>query len=174
MLTSIITLIVGVIVITLIVAATKPSNFRTARSITINAEPSTIFPLITDFRTWTKWSPYEKLDPNMKKSYSGAENGKGAIYEWQGTKAGSGRMEIVEVNSPSSVKIQLDFTKPMKAHNMAEFTLEPAGDSTTVTWAMTGSRPYMIKVISIFVNMDNLVGKDFESGLANMKAAVEK
>lgn len=156
-------------------AATRPDTFRVERTVSIQAPPEKIFPLINDFHSWGSWSPYEKLDPTMKKTYSGAESGQGAVYEWAGNnKAGSGRMEIVETMPPSQVQIKLDFSKPFEAHNTTEFTLEPQGNATNVTWAMHGPSPFMTKVMSIFMSMDSLVGKDFETGLANLKALAER
>jgi hypothetical protein len=154
-------------------AAAQPDAFRIARSAAIRAPAGTIFPLIDDFHAWTAWSPYEKLDPDMRKTYEGAPSGKGAIYAWEGKKAGAGRMEITEDATPNRVTIKLDFSKPFVAHNIAEFTLEPSGDATTVTWAMTGRRPFMMKVMGVFMNMDTMIGKDFEAGLASLKAATE-
>jgi len=153
-------------------AATKPDTFRVERSTTIQAPPEAIAAHITDFHRWEAWSPYEKLDPAMKKSYSGAEQGPGAIYAWEGSKAGTGRMEIRDASS-GLVRIQLDFSKPFEAHNTAEFTLQPEGDGTRVTWAMHGPNPFMSKVIGVFMDMDELLGKDFASGLANLKAVAE-
>src|SRR5262249_17257950 len=136
--------------------------------------PDKIVPHINDFHKWTAWSPWEKLDPNLKRTYSGADNGKGAIYEWEGTKkVGQGRMEIMET-TPSTIKIKLDFLKPFEAHHTAEFSLEPQGDSTNITWAMIGKQPFMLKVMSVFMSMDKMVGKDFEAGLANLKGIAEK
>lgn len=172
---AIISLIGTIVVIILIVAATKPANFRVARSITINATPDKIFPHISDFNNWAAWSPWEKLDPAMKKTLSGSASGKGAIYEWSGNKkAGTGRMEILETTEPTKIRIKLDFMKPMEAHNTLEYTLEPAGNTTNVTWAMLGNNNFMGKVFSVFMNMDKLVGKDFETGLASLKALAEK
>jgi uncharacterized protein YndB with AHSA1/START domain len=155
-------------------AATKPDTFRVERTASINAPPAEIFALISDFHGWSDWSPYEQLDPSMTRSYSGAASGQGAVYEWNGNgKAGAGRMEITEA-TPSRITIQLDFTKPFESHNIAEFTLEPRGASTNVTWAMQGPNLYLGKVMSIFVNMDRMIGEDFEAGLANLKAIAEK
>jgi uncharacterized protein YndB with AHSA1/START domain len=155
-------------------AATKPDTVRVERTASINAPPAEIFALISDFHGWSDWSPYEQLDPSMTRSYSGAASGQGAVYEWNGNgKAGAGRMEITEAK-PSRITIQLDFTKPFESHNIAEFTLEPRGASTNVTWAMQGPNLYLGKVMSIFVNMDRMIGEDFEAGLANLKAIAEK
>ncbi|RJG10610.1 polyketide cyclase [Pseudomonas cavernicola] len=156
-------------------AATKPDTFRVQRMASIKAQPETIFAQIIDLRGWSAWSPYEKKDPDMKRTFSGAATGKGAIYEWVGnTEVGSGRMEITEASAPSKITIKLDFIKPFKAHNTAEFTLVAKGDSTEVTWAMQGPTPYLAKIIHVFFNMDRMVGKDFEAGLANLKALAEK
>ena len=173
---KIIGLIIVVLIVTvLIYAATKPDVFRVQRSIGIKAPAGAIFPLLTDFQQWGAWSPYEKLDPGMKRVYSGEPMGKGAVYEWSGNrKAGEGRMEITDSLPPSRVSLSLDFTRPFTAHNLVDFTLEAAGDTTNVTWAMHGPSPYMAKAMHVFFDMDNMVGRDFESGLANLKGIVEK
>jgi carbon monoxide dehydrogenase subunit G len=119
----------------------KPDTFRVERSTRIKAPPEKIFPLINDFRRWADWSPYEVLDPKMARTYSGPDAGVGAIYAWEGKRAGAGRMEIRQSTPASRVVIQLDFSKPLKAHNTAEFTLEVIGDATKVTWAMSGPTP---------------------------------
>ena len=156
-------------------AATKPDTFRVQRAASIKAPPEKIFPLINDLHSWGAWSPWEKLDPAMKRTHSGAASGKGAVYQWEGNgEVGAGRMEIVEASPPSAVRIKLDFLKPFEAHNFAEFTLEPKGDATNVTWTMYGPNTYVSKLMSVFFNMDSMVGKYFESGLANLKAATEK
>lgn len=155
-------------------AARKPAVFTVSRSMDVAAPPQVIFPLIDDFRHWVTWSPWEKLDPGMKKSHTGSERGPGAVYAWEGNgKVGAGRMEITRTVPPSSVSIKLDFLRPFKASNTTEFTLDPVGDGTRVTWAMQGPSPFMNKVMSVFVNMDRLIGKDFEAGLANLKAEAE-
>ncbi|MNX85021.1 Polyketide cyclase / dehydrase and lipid transport [compost metagenome] len=134
-----------------------------------------LYAQISDFHRWADWSPYEKLDPAMKKTYRGSASGVGAIYEWEGNdKVGQGSMEIVEAVPGSKVVTKLNFIKPFQANNVAEFTLEPKGDATHVTWAMRGSNPYMAKVMGIFFDMDKMIGKDFEAGLANLKALSEK
>jgi hypothetical protein len=173
---KIIAIIVVVLLIALLIyAMTRPDTFRVQRTTRINAPPEKIFPLINDYRGWGSWSPYEKLDPAMKRTYSGAANGKGAVYEWEGNnKAGKGRMEITNSSSPTQVVINLDFVKPFEAHNIVEFTLDAKGNATDVMWAMRGRSPYIAKVMGIFFNMDRMVGKDFETGLANLKAVTEK
>jgi uncharacterized protein YndB with AHSA1/START domain len=159
----------------LVYAATKPDTFRVQRTTSIKAPQEKIFSLINDLQGWGSWSPYEKLDPAMKRTHSGAANGKGAVYAWEGNgKVGAGRMEITESSPPSKIAIKLDFAKPFEAHNIAEFALEAKGDSTNVTWAMYGPNLYISKLMSIFVSMDNMIGKDFETGLANLKTIAEK
>ncbi len=149
----------------------RPGVFRVERSAAIPAPPERIFPLIQDFRNWSSWSPWERLDPAMKKTYSGAASGAGAIYEWAGNnKVGAGRMEIIQSVPPSRIAIQLDFLKPFEGHQTSEFTLVPSGGMTTVTWASHGPTNYLSLMMSIFVTMDALIGKDFERGLANLRA----
>lgn len=156
-------------------AATQPDTFRVQRAASIKAPPEKIFPLINDLHSWGAWSPWEKLDPAMKRTHSGAVSGKGAVYAWEGSgEVGAGRMEIIEASPSSKVTIKLDFLKPFEAHNFAEFTLEPKGDATNVTWAMYGPSTYVSKLMSVFFSMDSMVGKSFEAGLANLKTAAEK
>ena len=156
-------------------AATRPASMRVERQTTIQAPPDRIFTLINDFHNWKAWSPWEKMDPEMKRTYPGMQSGKGAAYEWAGNSdVGSGRMQITDVAPPSRITIDVDFSDPFEAHNVAEFTLVPQGNSTTVTWAMSGQNAYMAKLMGIFVDMDNMIGRDFESGLANLKAVAEK
>jgi hypothetical protein len=167
------------IAIVLILAVTKPARFSVQRATSVRAPPDKIFPLINDFHQWGTWSPYENKDPAMKRSYSGAESGKGAVYAWDGNKnVGSGRMEILEASVPSKIVIKLDFFKPFEGHNTAEFTMLPQGDATNlttdVTWLMHGPAPFVSKVMQVFMNIDNMIGKDFEIGLANLKRLTEK
>ncbi len=159
----------------LVFAATRPDTFRVQRALGIKAPPEKILPLITDFHRWSSWSPWEKLDPAMKRIHSGAASGKGAVYEWEGNgKVGAGRMEITESSPPSKVVVKLDFIRPFEGHNITEFTLETQGDFTNLTWTMHGPNPYIAKLMQIFFSMDSMVGKDFEAGLAGMKAIAEK
>lgn len=156
-------------------AAAQPDRFTVQRSASIKAPPEKIFPLIADFGRWNTWSPYEKKDPAMKRSFSGPASGKGAVYAWEGNgEVGQGRMEIAEATAPSKVTLRLDFVKPFEAHNMVDFTLEPKADATQVTWAMQGPMPLISKVICLFVDMDRMVGADFEAGLANLKSIAER
>jgi hypothetical protein len=168
-------IVVSVIAIILVLALFQPDSFRVTRSIAIKAAPEKIYPLITDFHGWTSWSPWEHLDPTMKRTFSGAVEGKGAIYEWNGNdKVGAGRMELTDLAAPSKAVIKLDFLRPMEGHNMVEFELVPNGGMTTVNWHMYGPATYMTKVMSIFVSMDKMVGPDFEKGLATLKQVSEK
>ncbi len=175
MLKTIAIVIVVLIARVLIFAATKPDTFRIQRAASTKAPPEKIFVLINDFRNWGAWSPWEKKDPAMKRTLGAAASGTGAVYAWEGNKdVGQGRMEIAESVPPSKVAIKLEFVKPFEAHNIVEFTLEPNGDATNVTWAMQGRTPYIAKIIHVFINMDSMVGKDFEAGLASLKAIAEK
>jgi carbon monoxide dehydrogenase subunit G len=171
----VVTLLVVVVGVVLAYAATKPDVFRVQRSASIKAPPEKIFPLINDFRSWNSWSPYEHKDPAMKKTFSGAAAGTGAVYEWEGDKnVGSGRIEIADTAPPNKVSIKLDMIKPFAAHNQVEFRLEPRGDVTDVTWAMNGHTPYLAKVMHVFIDVDRMVGQDFEAGLASLKSVAEK
>ena len=158
----------------LIYASTKPDTFRMERSTIIKAPPEKISAYLSDFKQWEVWSPWDEKDPAMKRSFSGAASGKGAVYGWEGNnKVGTGSMEVLDVQ-PQKVTVKLDFLKPFEAHNTADFILEPQGDSTKVTWAMFGPANLMTKVVHVFMSMDNMVGPDFEAGLAKLKAAAEK
>jgi uncharacterized protein YndB with AHSA1/START domain len=169
--------IAAVFAFVFIFAATRPDTFRVQRSVTINTAPEKIFPLIDDFHHWPGWAPQDKEDPSMKRTYNGAALGTGAISDWDGSgNAGKGRMSIIESTPQKRVVIKVDFVKPFVAHNFNEFILEPIagpGPATKVTWSMQGSNLYVMKVMSIFVNMDRFMGKHFESGLNNLKKAAE-
>jgi hypothetical protein len=152
-----------------------PASFTVKRSLDMRAPADRLFPQIAYFNAWSAWSPYEKRDPAMKRRFSGKPSGVGAIYEWDGNRnVGQGRMEILESTPPSKVRIDLQFMKPFKAHNVAEFTFDPHGQNTTVTWAMHGPTTFMSRVMGLFINMDKMIGKDFEAGLQNLKAIAEK
>jgi hypothetical protein len=175
MLKTIALVIAAAIAAVLIAAAMKPDNFVVQRSIEINAAPEKIYPLIDDFHRWTQWSPYEKLDPNLQRIYSGAASGVGAIYTWSGDKnVGKGRMQIIDVKEPTQIIIQLDFIEPFATHNTAEFSLAPRNNATTVTWSMRGPSPFISKIMQVFFSMDKMIGNDFETGLANLKIAAER
>ncbi|MCB8820407.1 SRPBCC family protein [Microvirga rosea] len=167
--------IVVLLVAVLVVAATRPDTFQVQRSASIKAPPEKIYALINDFRHWGSWSPYEKKDPAMKRTLSGAESGKGAVYQWDGNnQVGSGRMEIAEASPARQITIKLDFIRPFEGHNIAEFVIAPRDDhSTQVTWAMHGPSPYVAKLMGLFFNMDTMIGRDFEDGLSNLKALAE-
>ena len=172
---TIVLIVAAIIVGLLIYAATRPNFFRVERTARINATPDRIFPHIENFREWANWSPYEKLDPAMRKTHSGPASGKGAVYEWSGNnKAGQGRMEIIEFAPPSDLAVDLRFERPFRARNVARFILRPASGATDVTWAMEGQHTYMTKLMGVFMSMDRLVGKDFETGLSNLKTIAER
>jgi hypothetical protein len=159
----------------LLYAANRADTFRVERHVVINRRPADIFPLLEDFHRWAEWSPWEDLDPALLRTYRGADRGKGAIYEWEGNrKVGKGHMEITRIDSPTHLTIDLSFVRPFKAENAAAFDLEPQGAGTEVTWAMYGPLPFASKLMSMFVSMDAMIGKDFERGLAKLKAVAER
>jgi hypothetical protein len=156
------------------VIATRPSEFQVSRSTTIAAPAPAVFALVDDFRRWGAWSPYEKLDPAMTKTYAGAARGMGAIYTWSGNaEAGEGRATIVESRPNELVRIQLDFVRPMVATSFAEFWFRADGDRTRVTWSLAGTNGFVAKAIHLVLDMDKLVGGQFEQGLSDLKKAVE-
>ena len=166
----------AVVVIFLIVVAMQPSDFRVERSATMRAPAPAAFAQVNDFQNWRAWSPWEKVDPALKRQYEGPKAGTGAIYAWQGNKdVGEGRMTITDSRPAELVRIKLEFFKPFAATNAAEFSFKPAGpDSTAVTWTMTGQNNFLSKAICMFVNMDKMVGGMFEQGLTQMKTVVER
>jgi Polyketide cyclase / dehydrase and lipid transport len=167
-------LLVGLAALLLYVAS-RPDTFRVERSASIAAAPEAIFPMIEDFHRWGPWSPYEKRDPAMKRTYSGAPSGPGAVYAWEGNRdIGKGRMEIAESSPPSRVALKLDFSEPFEAHNTVVFTLVPEGDATRVTWAMDGRNAFVSKLMGLVLDMDDMIGRDFEAGLANLKSLAEQ
>jgi len=158
----------------LVLAARKPDIFRVERSAGIAAPPETVFALIADFRRWTDWSPWETKDPAMTRTYGAVTAGEGAEYAWEGNKqVGKGRMRIIEATAPSRIVLALDFERPFEAHNTVEFTLVPDGPGTHVSWAMRGPTPFFGKVMHVFMDMDRMVGGDFEAGFAKLKALAE-
>jgi len=176
MLTAVLVIVV-VIVALLAYAATRPDSFRIERSIRIAAPIVQVAALIDDFHEWSKWSPWEHIDPTMQRRYSGAEAGVGAVYEWEGSKVGTGRMEITEMRSGSErglISIKLDFLKPFKASNTAEFLMKPTDSGTDLSWAMFGPSPFMSKLMGVFMDMDKMVGRDFEAGLQALKNSAEQ
>ena len=167
--------IVTLIAALLAYASTKPDTFHVQRSASITAPAEKIFSIIDNFSQWPAWSPWEKIDPAMKKTLSGAANGTGAISEWDGnSEVGTGRIEITESSPASRITMKLDMLKPFEAHNIVEFTLASNGGATNVTWAMHGHSPYVAKVMSLFMDCDKMVGKQFEEGLENLKTIAEK
>jgi hypothetical protein len=166
--------IVAAIALFLIVCAMKPDAFRIERSALVDAPADRIHPLINDFRRWPAWSPWETKDPGMTRTLSGAETGTGAVYAWDGNRnIGAGRMEILDSIAPARVVIQLDFLRPFKARNTAEFVLKPEGTGTRVTWAMFGPQPFIGKIMDTIMNCDRMIGREFEAGLAKLKAEVD-
>lgn len=159
------------VVLFVLYVASRPGQFRITRSRVVRAPSGKVFALLNDFRAWVKWSPWEKLDPTMAKDYGGADVGVGATYHWKGPKSGEGRMTLKESDPDRRVVIDLNFIKPFPADNLTTFTLEPEGDGTRVTWTMEGNSNFMSKAFGVFVNMDKMVGKDFESGLEAMETA---
>lgn len=148
--------------------------YEVQRETVIDAPAASVCRELVDFHRWKDWSPWEDVDPAMERTFSGTDSGVGAVYAWQGNrKAGAGRMEIVDVTEQSQVRIDLEFLKPFKAHNKIDFSLSSGDDGTRVTWTMTGRKTFMTRVMGIFTSMDKLVGKDFEKGLAQLKAEVE-
>jgi hypothetical protein len=176
MLQTIFFFLIAAVVIVLGLAMMKPDSFSVTRVATMKATPDKVFNEINDFHHWAAWSPWEPLDPQMKKTYSGANSGVGAIYEWDGNKkVGAGRMEILESMPTSKIVIKLDFMRPFEGHNTTDVSFESQElDSTKVTWTMYGPAPFMSKIMQVFMNMDKMIGKDFERGLSNLKSAVEK
>jgi carbon monoxide dehydrogenase subunit G len=166
--------VAAVIVLFAIVVATRPAKFHIERSTTISAPPENAFAQVNDFHAWAAWSPWEKMDPDMKKAFAGAPAGVGAVYGWSGNdKVGEGRMTIERSEKPSTVAIKLEFMKPFAATNTATFTFARAGEDTKATWAMDGENNFVAKAASMFMDMDKMVGDDFERGLASMKRAAE-
>lgn len=153
--------------------ATRPDTFHIERSAKINAAPDVVFGLINNFHEWTKWSPWERLDPNLKRTYEGPASGAGAKYAWSSEQVGEGRMTILESKPAEAVVIKLEFIKPFEATNQAAFKLEPTDGGTRVIWSMDGKNNVMGKAFSLFMNMDSMVGKDFEQGLFIMNKAAE-
>jgi hypothetical protein len=168
--------VAAVIVVFLIVVALQPSDFRIERSATMRAPAPAAFAQVNDFQNWQAWSPWEKVDPALKRQYEGPKAGTGAVYAWQGNKdVGEGRMTIMESRPAELVRIKLEFFKPFAATNTAEFSFKPAGaDSTAVTWSMAGQNTFLSKAISLFIDMDRMVGGMFDQGLTQMKAIVER
>ena len=158
----------------LIFAASRPDTFRVQRTATIKAPPDKVHPLINDMRVFNTWNPYNLKDPNIQGEYQGPQAGPGAVYRFAGNKdVGKGSIAIVDT-APTRVTMKLDMIEPFEGHNIVEFTLAPKGDATDVTWAMHGPSPFMAKLVGLFMNMDTMIGRDFEAGLANLKSRAER
>jgi uncharacterized protein YndB with AHSA1/START domain len=166
--------IAAVVVVFVVVVAIQPSEFRITRTATISAPAPAVFAQVNDFHNWETWSPWAKLDPAAKTTFEGQSAGTGAIFRWAGNKeVGEGSMTITESHPPDLIRIKLEFLKPFAATNTTEFTFTPEGNQTAVTWSMAGKNNFIAKAICLFLNMDKMVGGQFEKGLGNMKSVVE-
>ncbi len=171
---SILLILAAIVGLILLIASRRPDTMRIERTIDIQAPAERIFPLLNNFRQWTGWSPWEQLDPNLQRTYTGADEGRGARYAWVGNKkVGEGRMEILESVAPSRVSIRLEFIKPWTATNRVDLTLSPTTGGTRLDWLMTGANPLVSRVFGLFMDMDAMIGKDFEKGLAGIKRLAE-
>ena len=173
---KLILVVFGIAVVGLLLyAASRPGNFHIQRSTHIAASAEKIYPYLSDFHKGQLWSPYEKKDPAMQRSFSGAENGRGSIYEFAGNReVGKGRLEIVETQEPTRVVLTLDMREPMQGHNVVTYSIRPDGAGSEVSWAMDGDCNFFGKLMGVFFNMDKMIGGDFATGLANLKTLVEK
>jgi len=172
--TTALIIVLAAIAAVLLIVAMQPAEFRIVRSTTIAASPEKVFPEVNDFHNWKAWSPWAKIDPAMKDSYDRAPAGTGASYYWNGNKkVGEGHMTITDSNPSDLICIKLEFMRPFAAINDVEFTFKPEDSGTLVTWTMTGRKNLMAKAFHLFVNVDKMVGGDFDKGLASMKAVVE-
>jgi uncharacterized protein YndB with AHSA1/START domain len=172
---GVLVLVLAVVLGVLGLAALQPASFEVKRSIQLKAPVEKVYPLLVDFQKFGEWSPWEKLDPAMKRTFEGPASGVGAVYSWRGNdQVGEGRMEITAVVPDQSVTIKLDFLTPFESHNTTVYALQSQGANTTMTWSMTGPSTFATKVMTLFVSMDAMVGPDFERGLANLRAVVEK
>lgn len=164
----------AVLAVFAVIVALQPSEFKVTQTANISASPSVVFAQVNDFHHWAAWSPWERLDPQMQRSYEGAPAGTGAVYGWVGNKdVGEGRMTIIDSRPSELIKINLEFIKPFAATSLTEFAFLPVNDQTQVTWTMTGKNNFIAKAMCMFMDMDEMVGKDFEKGLAQLKAVSE-
>jgi len=174
MLTKILIALAVIVVVFVVIVATRPSEYRVARTVTIAAPAPAVFAQVNDFHKWDAWNPWAKMDPAMKQTYEGAPAGTGAVYTWTGNKqVGEGRMTVTESRPPDLIRINLQFLKPFAATSTAEFTFRPEGQRTAVTWSMVGKLNFVTKIVHLVVNMDKMIGGNFEKGLADMKAVAE-
>lgn len=173
MLIKIIIALAAVAAVFVVIVSLRPSHFHIARSIAVAAPPQAIFPHVNTARAWDAWSPWVKLDPNMKVSYEGPASGIGAVTAFEGKKAGTGRCTIVDSRAPDRVQFRLDMTAPFAGTNDVVFTFVPEGDKTVVTWSMEGESTFATKAIGLFINCDRVVAEQFDKGLADLKTLVE-
>ena len=174
MLKKILIALAVIVIVLVIVVAFQPAEFRVSRSTVIAAPAPSVFAQVNDFHKWDGWSPWAKLDPNMKTTHAGAPAGTGAIYSWAGNSdVGEGRMTLTESRPSELVRIKLEFKKPFAATNTTEFVFKPDADKTMVTWAMFGTNNFMAKAFGLFMDMDKMIGGDFEKGLAQLKSVAE-
>jgi len=174
MLKKILLALAVIVIVVVVVVDVQPSGFRVERTATISAPAPAVFGQVNDFHNWEAWSPWAKLDPTMRQAFEGAPAGTGAIYTWTGNKqVGEGRMTVTESRPNELIRIRLEFLKPFAATNTAEFAFKPEGNQTVVTWSMVGKNNFMAKAVHLVVNMDRMVGGDFEKGLARMKSVAE-
>jgi uncharacterized protein YndB with AHSA1/START domain len=167
--------LVAILVVFAIIVALQPSEYSVTRSETMAAAPETVFEQVNDFQKWRAWSPWEKIDPEMERTYDGPSAGKGAVYSWSGNKdVGEGTMTITESRPSELVRMKLEFREPMAGAADTEFTFKPEGDQTTVSWKMSGKNNFVGKAFCLFMNMEKMIGGQFEEGLANMKSVVEE
>ncbi|MBG1233087.1 SRPBCC family protein [Aestuariivirga litoralis] len=175
MLIALIIIIVVIVAALLLYGLMQSPSFSVVREADFNASQAKVFDQLNDFRNWTAWSPWEGMDPNLKRTYSGADAGVGAHYAWVGNKkVGEGVMHITQSEKPNRMQLDLNFIKPFQASNITEFTLTPKDKGTHLKWEMRGTRPFLFRVLSFVFDMDKIVGKDFEKGLASIKTIVEK
>ncbi len=166
--------IAAIVIAAVLFVVSRPGEVPIRRSMRINAAPDKIFPYISDLKKWRQWSPYEDIDPNLKRHYSGSDAGEGAVYAWEGNrKIGAGRMEITDATYPQKIDIALEFFRPFKGSNRSEFTLQPAGGQTEVTWTMVGGKSLTCKLMGLFINMEKMMGAHHEKGLARLKKVAE-
>lgn len=174
MIKIILLVLAATVVLILVLATFQPAEFRVTRSATLAAPALAVFSEINDFHRWQAWSPWEKMDPNLKRTFEGPASGMGSIYSWEGNKkVGSGRMTIAASLPSELIRIRLEFLKPWESTCVTEFTFGREGSGTLVTWTMSGPNSFMAKLINVFTSMDKMIGSDFEKGLANLKSAVE-
>lgn len=162
------------VLVLVVIVAVQPAEFRIARTATIAAPAPVVFAQVNDFRKWDAWNPWAKIDPAMKQGYEGAPAGKGAVYTWAGNnEVGEGRMTITESRPNELIRIQMEFLKPFQGRSTAEFTFKPEGDRTAVTWSMVGEHDFIAKAMHLVMNLDRMVGTNFEKGLTQMKSMAE-